>query len=235
MALIKLTAIVDNISGKLNGTVFARNKGGHYMRSKSKPTNPRTFLQSAQRAIFGAVAQAWRSLSQAQRNAWDAAVPDFKYQNRLGDSKTLSGFALHQQLNNNLLLIGEPVITTPPMPQEMYSPVSAEAYLQVGPTKVELSAQFIGAESASTMVAIFATSALSPGVKNASNRYRFLTARQASDLTGPTALDLAVLYETKFGTPPVNSKVAFRIISISAISGEASAPIDFAGDVVQGP
>lgn len=235
MALIKLTAIVDNISGKLNGTVFARNKGGHYMRSKSKPTNPRTFLQSAQRAIFGAVAQAWRSLSQAQRNAWDAAAPDFKYQNRLGDSKTLSGFALHQQLNNNLLLIDQPVISAPPIPQEMYSPVSASATIISNPDKMVIEAEFVGSSSTPSKVALFVTSHLSPGVKNASNRYRLLGSYTTSAISDPAGLDITTEYTALFGFPPEGSKVAFRIVSISAVSGEASAPLDFAAEVIPAP
>ena len=198
------------------------------MRSKSKPTNPRTFFQAGQRAIFGAISQAWRSLSQAQRNAWDAAAPDFKYQNRLGDSKTLSGFAIHQQLNANLLLIGQGAISSPPIPQEMSSPVSAAGNVSAAADEITVRATFVGQEEASTTVAIYASPHLSQGVKNASNRYRFLTAVPASALTTPTGKDITSEYTYRFGMPPVGSKVAFRLVSISAVSGEASAPLDFA-------
>ena len=42
MAKIKMTAIVADMRNKLNGSVFSRNRGGAYIRTKVTPINPQT-------------------------------------------------------------------------------------------------------------------------------------------------------------------------------------------------
>lgn len=223
MALIKLTAIVDNISGKLNGTVFSRNKGGHYMRSKSKPTNPRTAPQMAVRAAFGAISQLWRGLTEAQRAAWQAAAADFPYQNKLGDSKELSGFALHQKLNRNLQLIGQSALSTPPAPEAVPAPTAFNVNASLE-AEFKATAAFSAETSPESYVLVFATPPLSPGVSNFENRLRQITSTKQSGFdAGEVLLDN---YSARFGTPPVGAKIGFRIHVVNVNTGQDSAPFD---------
>ena len=176
MALIKLTAIVDNISGKLNGTVFAKNKGGNYMRSKSKPSNPKTAAQMAVRAQFGAISSAWKGLSESARSAWRESASNFPYINRLGDSKILSGFALHQQLNTNLDLIGESALTFPPEPNSpsSFSSMQVEAFKPAGgKDEINILAP-LSVVDATSKTLIYATPPLSAGVENFENKLRLI-------------------------------------------------------------
>lgn len=223
MALIKLTAIVDNISGKLNGTVFARNKGGHYMRSKSNPTNPRTVAQQAVRAAFGAIAQLWRGLTKAQRDAWNSASGDFPYQNKLGDTRVLSGFALHQKLNRNLQLADQPAIQSPPVP----AAVPAPTVLSVNPSiagNLTMTGEFsIDMEPEATVI-IFATPPLSPGVNNYGNRLRFITS--AGQVEVEDGFKTLQSYNRTFGTPNEGAKIGYRIYAINPTTGQESAPLD---------
>lgn len=223
MALIKLTAIVDNISGKLNGTVFARNKGGHYMRSKSNPINPRTVAQQAVRASFGAIAQLWRGLTNAQRDAWAAAASDFPYQNKLGDTKILSGFALHQKLNRNLELINNRPITDPPAPAVVPAPVSFSVQPVLDDSlRTEISFSAEVAEGASAIIS--ATPPLSPGVKNFQNRLRKIDVVATIDFNAP--VPLLASYEAIFGSPAKGTKIGFRVYVINDATGQESAPLD---------
>lgn len=223
MALIKLTAIVDNISGKLNGTVFSRNKGGHYMRSKSKPTNPRTPAQMAVRASFGAISQLWRGLTEAQRAAWQAAAADFPYQNKLGDSKELSGFALHQKLNRNLQLVGSSALSTPPAPAIVPAPTNFSVSASLA-AEFTATAAFSAETLPESYVLVSATPPLSAGVSNFENRLRQITSTKQSAFE--TGENLLSSYAARFGTPAVGSKIGFRIHVVNVSTGQDSAPFD---------
>lgn len=236
MALIKLTAIVDNISGKLNGTVFANNKGGHYMRSKSKPTNPQTAEQSLRRSVFASIASSWRELNQGQRNAWDQAAQDFPYTNRLGDTKILSGFSLHQKLNTNLTLINQSSdLAGPPSPQGVGSVVGAIGSFLIPDegdqplSEVEFE---IEGRRQNTNVVIYATAGLSPGISNFNNRLR-LIAIGAPAQSGTTTLPITQAYIDRFGTPTEGAKIGYGLRIINAETGEASPMFTFAGEAIQ--
>lgn len=224
MALIKLTAIVDNISGKLNGTVFAKNKGGNYMRSKSKPSNPKTAAQMAVRAQFGAISAAWKNLTESARSAWRESASSFPYINRLGDTKILSGFALHQKLNTNLDLIGESALTFPPEPK---SPVNfSSVILAVSKEGVDdhlfnITAP-LAAVDANSMTLIFATPPLSHGVENYENKLRLIDYENSGSFAAGFNVNQA--YEKVFGELPVGAKVGIRLQNVSSESGMTAAP-----------
>lgn len=224
MALIKLTAIVDNISGKLNGTVFAKNKGGNYMRSKSKPSNPKTSAQMAVRAQFGAISAAWKNLTESARSAWRESASSFPYINRLGDTKILSGFALHQKLNTNLDLIGEAALTFPPEPKTpvnfgvitvtaVYDKIKDESILKI------LALQSSVDTNSKTL--IYATPPLSAGVENFENKLRLIGINPSNAFD--SAYDANDLYEAVFGQLPVGAKVGIKLQNISTESGMTSA------------
>lgn len=224
MALIKLTAIVDNISGKLNGTVFAKNKGGNYMRSKSKPSNPKTAAQMAVRAQFGAISSAWKNLTESARSAWRESASSFPYINRLGDSKILSGFALHQKLNTNLDLIGESALTFPPEPKSPVSFKSITVEVFITPTGdhvFDITAP-LSAVDANSKTLIFATPPLSHGVENFENKLRLIGVKPSSSFA--TEANVNTEYEAVFGTLPAGAKVGVRLQNVSSESGMTSAP-----------
>lgn len=221
MALIKLTAIVDNISGKLNGTVFAKNKGGHYMRSKSKPTNPRTAQQMAVRGAFGAISSAWRSLPEAARNAWNEIASDFPYINKLGDSKVLSGFALHQKLNRNVGIVGGDALQYPPAPQGVAS--ISEITPNFEPTALTITGAAVSEIGQKNKVVIYATPALSPGVSNFQNRLRQIQVADIDDLG--TGINFTASYSNLFGAPVADQKIGVAVRAINEDTGEASVMI----------
>lgn len=224
MALIKLTAIVDNISGKLNGTVFAKNKGGNYMRSKSKPSNPKTAAQMAVRAQFGAISSAWKALTESARSAWRESASNFPYINRLGDSKILSGFALHQKLNTNLDLIGESMLTFPPEPISPvnFSSIKVDAIKPAeGPDQMNILAPLVTSDP-NVKTLIFATPPLSHGVENFENKLRLIGVKLASSFASENNVN--DLYEEVFGELPVGAKVGVRVQNVSTVSGMASSP-----------
>lgn len=117
MGLIKLGFGVAGISGKIGGSVFAKNKGGNYARSWTKPTNPQTERQIAQRAKLSTTSNAWKNLTQAQRAGWDESAKTRTVLNRFGEVKQLSGFQVYQRQNLIALTLGVGLIANAPASQ----------------------------------------------------------------------------------------------------------------------
>lgn len=117
MALIKLSAVgITAISGTTGGTTFAYNRAGKYVRNWAKPTNPQTDVQTANRALFGFLSQAWGSLSLEEAAAWREAAKAQTRTNALGDSYTMTGFTYFKSVNQNLINSGlaDSVAALPP-------------------------------------------------------------------------------------------------------------------------
>lgn len=71
MARIVGGSPLGELSGKMGGLVFARNKGGAYVRQYAIPINPNTVAQVNARALFGASVANWHSLTPAQKANWE--------------------------------------------------------------------------------------------------------------------------------------------------------------------
>jgi hypothetical protein len=100
-------ALAQDVRGSLNGTVFSRNLGGAYVRSKVSPVQPVSGWSSAARQGFKAVSQRWANvLLDAQRSAWSAFAAVHPFVNVFGDSLTLSGVAMYQAVNQRVRLCG---------------------------------------------------------------------------------------------------------------------------------
>lgn len=56
---IKYGAGIVDGSGKLNGWVASKNRGGSYMRTKVTPLNPSTSAQQNARGILGSLSTQW--------------------------------------------------------------------------------------------------------------------------------------------------------------------------------
>lgn len=115
MALIKFGGGVSAISGKIGGTVYARNRGGAYARNWAKPTNTPTTKQSSNRLAFGNVSKAWAALTVLQQENWNTLASTVTRMNRLGDLYTPTGRQIFLESANNLRVVGfDPLTDAPP-------------------------------------------------------------------------------------------------------------------------
>jgi len=104
MALIKLGALVANISGSIGGTTFARNRGGAYIRNRTVPLNPQSPRQVAIRQIFGSLSNLWSTtVTSVQRTAWELYAENVPLTNSLGEDRNVSGINMYQRGNSLLL------------------------------------------------------------------------------------------------------------------------------------
>jgi hypothetical protein len=115
MGLIKYGIAVADISGKVSGNVFARNRAGSYVRKWAKPTNTPTASQSANRLAFGNVSKDWALLTLVQQAAWTALASTVTRLNRLGEAYTPTGRQIFLESANNLRVIGDAPLTDAPL------------------------------------------------------------------------------------------------------------------------
>lgn len=213
---IKWGALVTAGSGKLGGHVAAKNRAGSYFRTRVTPVNPATSDQARSRNRFGGLSQAWRTLSEAARTAWNSAVSDFARTDIFGDLKNPSGFNLFQRLNNNLLNVGQEQLSAPPT---VGSTFALKAFALIA-TPASLSVDFFDDIPATARVILSATAPVSAGVNFVSSEYRQIA---ILDETEVTPFDATAAYVAKFGSlPAAGRKVFIRARVINLPSGLAS-------------
>lgn len=112
--MAKLIFSEGEISGKLGGKVYSRNRWGAYVRELAVPVNPNTSYQSLQRARISSSADQWRGLTADQRLQWNAFASQVPRTDRLGQAITLNGFSTLMLLNTARLVVGKQPLDSPP-------------------------------------------------------------------------------------------------------------------------
>ena len=220
MAKVLYGALLVDMRGKINGTVFSKNRGGAYARTKVTPTNPQTVAQNLVRSRLTGFSQGWRGLSQAVRDAWNAAVAGFPRTNVFGAQKILSGHQLYIGLNSQLSAAGQTAITNPPLA------VGAPAVLSLAPTADEGTQGFSLAYTptpvpANTSLIVEATQQVSPGKSNLNSLYRQI---QVIAAAAASPGDIAAAYIAKFGSLVEGQKIGIRVRFVNNLTGETSGP-----------
>ena len=211
MAKIKLGAIVVGMSGKLGGHVFATNKGGAYMRTKTTPLNPRSVLQTSFRAIFAQISALWGTLTEVQRNGWRAAVSSFAKTDVFGDIKNPTGKALFQRLNTNLENTGQAQITVAPMPAAL---TSADVTGVTGAVAIPALAVAYANATTGDKVIIYATTKLTQGTKFVKNKLGLL---QVFAGAGAGTYDILASYQAKYGTLIAGDNIYIGLRTVNTI------------------
>lgn len=104
-------------SGSSGGTVFSHNRYGAYVRPRSIPVNPNTDRQVAVRNAMRALTIAWaNTLSQAQRDSWNAYAATVGWVNKFGDPVNLTGLAHYVRSNTPRVQNAIPRIDAAPAP-----------------------------------------------------------------------------------------------------------------------
>lgn len=221
MAKIKLTAFLADIRGKVSGTVFSKNRGGAYARTKVSPINAQTTRQSAVRSQLTSFAQAFRSLTAAQIASWNSAVSNFTSTDVFGDVKTPSGINLYTKLNMNLAQVGESPISDPPLPSEI--PAVDSLTLTTNGTSPAVSLAFSPSPvPADTAFIVEATAPVSPGKSFVKSEYRQISFLAAA---ATTPANLLTDYAAKFGNPITGQKIFMRVTPVNTVTGQRGIPL----------
>ena len=208
MAKIDLGGVVANISGSQNGITYARNRNGAYIRNKGLPVNPRTAPQLTVRSRFTNISQGWRSITPAQRNAWDALGASIVRSNSLGKSYSLTGLQAYQAVNLNRLAQAlaieddAPALGSPPA-------LTATLLVAVGASN-SLTVTATSAGTSTTTIRVYATGVLSAGRKFIRrSEYRLI-----GNLIGTTTFPISIASGWNNVYGPLTAVAAGGLISV---------------------
>jgi hypothetical protein len=222
MAKFTPGAIVSEIRNKIAATVYSKNGAGAVIRNRVTPINRRSPGQTANRQILASFSSGWRGLTQAQRDAFNAAASNFPQTDALGQTVILTGEQLYIRLNANLTLIGGTPITAPPIPTSF--PVLAVGAVTLTAAAFTVAFTPDPVDTGFELI-IRATAPRSAG-KNffGQSEFRFIQSEAAAAIS-PADIDTA--YEAIFGdkTGQVGQKVAIEMFLMEEATGLAGIPV----------
>jgi hypothetical protein len=202
MAKIALGGGVAAISGKSGGTVFARNKGGAYMRNFVKPTNPSTVYQEEARDRLTQYSNEWRTMTDAQRESWNAWASEHPVLDRLGAAKTLTGAQAYTKINTNRDLASDATTnsTVPSEPAWSQGIIDTDEAIVADISDGEILIPLGAGAAENQIVFVYATPAISAGVTNSQNQERLVAVHTiTSGEVTDGAIDIAAEWTDRFG------------------------------------
>lgn len=126
MATIRLGSTLADARGSIGSTTFSRNKSGMYIRSRVKPINPQSPLQSLVRANLATCQAHYRdTVTAAQKLTWVAQAQGATFPNRLGEMVKISAQNLYIMINSLKLEAGLSLLDDcPPGPFKAIMPAT---------------------------------------------------------------------------------------------------------------
>jgi hypothetical protein len=220
MAKVNYGTIVNDARGKVNGTVFSKNKSGAYVRRKVTPANPNTGRQSAARSYLAQLSQGWSgTLNAAERAAWISYAQTYPRLDVFGNAVTLSGMNMFVSLNAVLLNSGLTIITTPPASNALSPiPIDGAGLTLVAPHTITFNETAAGSPT-TTLFYIFAAKYLPAGRAVQKSDWRFLNTYVQGTVVFPATIDVGMDYVAKFGAMGSGQNVSLLIATMDPASG----------------
>lgn len=134
MAQIQYTGLVSGMQGKLNGSVLSRGRSGNVIYKRPVQRLAPTPAQLGTRALFSAVAAAWRLLTTEERLDWGVIAAANPLPNRFGDLVEVSGYAYFQRMQTLATPFLSPVPLAPDLSADSvyeFSTVSAACDIEL--------------------------------------------------------------------------------------------------------
>ncbi len=200
-------------------TVVCAGRYGLVSRRRVIPTNPRTQRQTEVRWNFADQARHFGELTDAQRDAWNAAAATYRSRPRQGQSGPLTGLHLFVRVNCKLALFGLEPLNTPPPPPVF--PELAPQELVITNTAGVVAVKLVCPADPGDNTVLRASPPKSPGV-GICREFRVIGLCPA-----PVAglADITALYTACFGSPPVGWRIFLRASTM--VSGSESLPREF--------
>lgn len=115
MAIFRPGASVAEVRGSVGGTVFSRNRGGSYMRTRVAPIQPNTTRQGTIRNAMALLQNVFAgTLTANQRSQWTSFAENNTRPNRLGEQIRLSAINMFIRINSIRKAAGVSTLTVPP-------------------------------------------------------------------------------------------------------------------------
>lgn len=216
MAKMKLSMAFSDMRGKLNGSKFSKGRSSHTVTNKIKGNNPRTSAQGEIRTYFRQLTAQWKTLTDAQILAFNAAALETNKKNVFGDAYKTTGHKLFVKQNVNALKNGG-IVSLVPLTPAIPTVVDVETLVLTASGQVMT---FVTTEALdlNTKLLVTATPPVSNGKTNLNGLFRKVALLDYPLVAGVNNISSA--YVARFGAFPAGKKIGFRVYTV-AVAGIA--------------
>jgi hypothetical protein len=212
MAILKLSGIIDKISGKLGGSILGTGPNGSYIKQNAWSQQHPSTQQSLHRTKVGLVTQNWRSVTPANKIAFGDAAIDYPYINKVGDEVLYTGFQLHNYLNGNIKILSGSLIVAPPI----YVPPANPNILFITATPTSQVLQFT-ANAVKQGCGVYMTRGLPVNTTNPEGHFIMVYPFPAG--YGNRLFDIAPWYRYYVETPAIGTRIFMTMKFIDPLTG----------------
>lgn len=216
MAFLKLSGLLDSITGKLNGSYFSQKKGGTTINTigakRGKVSAGRATLQTQQN-LLAFTARSWAGLNNEQRGSWASFASGITWRNKAGIEYTPTGYDVYNYCNLNRNKIALTGITNPVTSTGTANVENCLLYFDLSD---DLIFEYDGTSPSNNGIAIYASSPQSAGVKWPRGGYRLIY-KSGAIVAG--TVNLTANYQSVFGYLPAKGSLFFKIELVVADSG----------------
>ena len=208
----------EEMSGSAKGVTAAKVKSRKYIRNRGYGGSTRTSYQASVKAVFKQLSQAWKSLTNAQILAWNAAANTAEGRSVLGTKGKISGCNLFMRLNYWVVYCGGSIMTAVPTLSGVETPDDVTLVLSASAMTFQLAS--IPSDVTNLKLVIQASEPQGNGITRAYSK-----AAAFADPYTPvaTAIDIKSAYDAKCGAPSAGyPKVFFKYFYINTATGEKS-------------
>lgn len=224
MAKVLLGAGTVDQRKKLAGWAYTKSRYGTVVKQKTYPINRQSARQQAQRSRFRTLTSIWRTISEAERSGWNNNAKDFPVWDAFGRKQILTGHALFNRLNSNLLSINSDIRTTPPEPAFPGSADILSTNFQATGHIMQLNMSTLY-QPAAGIALLYATPQLSPTINYYQKLYQFIFHYEWDSST----LVFDGQYIPIFGNLIPGKKIAVKMILVHYVTGEPGVPVTAVG------
>jgi hypothetical protein len=114
MARVTYGSGVTELAGSIGGVTYQKNTSGNIAKLRPKPTVNPSALQAEYQTNMATLVSFWPTLSQANKDTWDAFAIAHNHTTPWGETKTLSGYQWFLSVNLNRLLSDLAILSTAP-------------------------------------------------------------------------------------------------------------------------
>ena len=230
MAKILMSSLVSDIRGSVAGSVYSANKNGAYVRNKGTMTNTNTIAQQEVRLAFGAIAAAWRGLTDVQRETFSNYVQQYPYTDKLGQTKYYTPYQLFAWQNNSAQFAGFNPIAVCLAPVTVAEPQNLQVVdnpnFTDGDFNISLQQSGEDVVQAGSRIIIEATAPLSPGI-TAPKRPMYKKIMLLLPAAAIDSVGIFTAYQSVFaGTPTVGNSIFVRVTAVMDKTGQRSVPLE---------
>lgn len=213
MAILRLGAIITQISGKVGGQSIVNGAQGTYLKNIGNQTKSPSPAQSIQRSLTGVLMQTWRTLTEAQVKTYEARVGEWTFKNRVGQIHVYTAFQIFMLLNQGRLLINRDINLQGSSPETIIPATTVFSHT----TNSQLIINIFDKTAGQSYV-VWMSPPVSQGVQNVHNLLRKIAVIEYDE--GQVEYDITKDYLDVYGSLASGQRIGYSIQTVITDSGQ---------------